>query len=111
MLGGLDPEPDILGKKIEELELRLAEKEEKLLEKDLIYEEVSRLAERTKGKAETGKEDTLQLAKKVTMLFLPIWRDHHYWYYGVFLRVPMVLSHHDLETTIDFILDAILHAR
>lgn len=65
LLGGLDPQPEILAKKIEELELRLAEKEEKLLEKDLIYEEVSRLADRTKTKAETGKEDTLELAKKV----------------------------------------------
>ena len=45
--------------------MRLAEKEEKLLEKDLIYEEVSRLTERTKKKAETGKEDTPNLAKKV----------------------------------------------
>ena len=65
LLGGVDPDPEILAKKIEELELRLAEKEEKLLEKDLIYEEVGRLAERTKKKAETGKDDTLELAKKV----------------------------------------------
>jgi hypothetical protein len=48
------------------LEFRLAEKEEKLLEKALIFEEVNRLSERTKKKAETGKEDTLTLAKKVT---------------------------------------------
>lgn len=65
LLGGEDPEPEILAKKIEELELRLAEKEEKLLEKDLIFEEVTRLADRTKKKSETGKEDTLELAKKV----------------------------------------------
>ena len=65
LLGGVDPEPEILGKKVEELELRLAEKEEKLLEKDLILEEVSRLADRTKKKAEAGKDDTLDLAKKV----------------------------------------------
>lgn len=49
------------------MELRLAEKEEKLLEKALIYEEVNRLSERTKKKAETGKEDTLNLAKKVSI--------------------------------------------
>ena len=47
------------------MELRLAEKEEKLLEKALIFEEVNRLSDRTKKKAETGKEDTLNLAKKV----------------------------------------------
>ena len=45
--------------------MRLAEKEEHLLEKDLIYEQVIRLAERVKKKAESGKEDTLELAKKV----------------------------------------------
>ena len=67
LLGGADPEPEVLAKKIEELELRLAEKEEKLLEKDLIFEEVTRLADRTKKKSETGKEDTLELAKKVCL--------------------------------------------
>ena len=67
LLGGDDPEPEVLAKKIEELELRLAEKEEKLLEKDLIFEEVTRLADRTKKKSETGKEDTLELAKKVCL--------------------------------------------
>ena len=65
LLGGVDPEPEVLSKKIEELEIRLAEKEEKLLEKDLIYEEVTRLADRTKRRAESGKTDTLELAKKV----------------------------------------------
>ena len=68
LLGGDDPEPEILAKKIEELELRLAEKEEKLLEKDLIFEEVTRLADRTKKKSESGKEDTLELAKKVCLV-------------------------------------------
>lgn len=46
--------------------MRLAEKEEHLLEKDLIFEQVTRLAERVKKKAESGKEDTLELAKKVS---------------------------------------------
>ena len=48
-----------------QLETRLAEKEETLLEKDLIFEQVTRLVTRVRGKAETGKEDTLDLAKKV----------------------------------------------
>ena len=43
----------------------MADKEEKLLEKELIYEEVTRLLDRTKRKAESGKDDTLKLAKKV----------------------------------------------
>lgn len=75
LLGGEDPEPEILGKKIEELELRLAEKEEKLLEKDLIFEEVTRLADRTKKKSESGKEDTLELAKKVCIFLNEFFRQ------------------------------------
>ena len=49
-----------------QLETRLAEKEEQLLEKDLIFEQVTRLAGRVRGKAETGKDDTLDLAKRVS---------------------------------------------
>ena len=48
-----------------QLEIRLAEKEESLLEKDLIFEQVCRLCERVRGKADAGKDDTLMLAKKV----------------------------------------------
>ena len=51
-----------------QLETRLAEKEENLLEKDLVLEQVTRLAGRVRGKAETGKEDTLDLAKRVINL-------------------------------------------
>ena len=51
-----------------QLETRLAEKEENLLEKDLVLEQVTRLAGRVRGKAETGKEDTLDLAKRVNNL-------------------------------------------
>ena len=39
-----------------------------MLEKDLIFEEVTRLLERTKKKVDSGKEDTLKLAKKVRSL-------------------------------------------
>ena len=49
-----------------QLETRLSEKEEQLLEKDLIFEQVTRLAGRVRGKAETGKDDTLDLAKRVS---------------------------------------------
>lgn len=48
-----------------QLEKRLAFKEENLLEKDLIYEQESRLIGRIKHKSEHGKENTLTLAKKV----------------------------------------------
>ncbi|XP_025048306.1 coiled-coil domain-containing protein 146 isoform X2 [Alligator sinensis] len=64
-LGGKDPSVPELFKKIEELELKLVEKEEKLLEKDFIYEQVSRLTDRTRIKTENGKQDTLVLAKKM----------------------------------------------
>ncbi|XP_046358151.2 coiled-coil domain-containing protein 146-like isoform X1 [Haliotis rufescens] len=64
-LEGHDPTPAEIQTKVEELEMRLAEKEEQLLEKDLIFEQVNRLADRIRGKAEVGKQDTLDLAKKV----------------------------------------------
>ena len=48
-----------------QLETRLAEKEEQLLEKDLIFEQVQRLVERIRNKAQAGKDDTLTLAKRV----------------------------------------------
>ncbi|XP_071815869.1 coiled-coil domain-containing protein 146-like [Apostichopus japonicus] len=67
-LEGEDPPAADLNNKIEDLEIRLAEKEEQLLEKDLIFEQVIRLAERVNNKVSTGKEDTLELAKKVNDL-------------------------------------------
>ncbi|KAM4678210.1 coiled-coil domain-containing protein 146 isoform 2-T2 [Discoglossus pictus] len=65
LLEGKDPSLQELVKKTEELELRLAEKEERLLEKEFLYEQVSRLSERVRIKAENGKLDTLTLAKKM----------------------------------------------
>ncbi|MBW01726.1 coiled-coil domain-containing protein, partial [Eschrichtius robustus] len=47
-----------------QLELQLAKKEEKLLEKDFIYEQVSRLTDRLCSKTQACKQDTLLLAKK-----------------------------------------------
>ncbi|XP_066523179.1 coiled-coil domain-containing protein 146 [Hoplias malabaricus] len=64
-LSGEDPSPVELIKKIEELEVRIAEREAQLLEKELVYEQVTRLSQHICTKAETGKEDTLNLAKKV----------------------------------------------
>ena len=51
---------------VSQLEVRLAEKEESLLEKDLIFEQVTRLSNRVKNKADSGKTDTLNLAKDVS---------------------------------------------
>ncbi|XP_006816366.1 coiled-coil domain-containing protein 146-like [Saccoglossus kowalevskii] len=65
LLEGKDLTPHDLNNKIEELEIRLSDKEEQLLEKDLVFEQVTRLSERVRNKAESGKLDTLNLAKKV----------------------------------------------
>uniref|UniRef100_A0A3P8ZVE5 Coiled-coil domain containing 146 n=1 Tax=Esox lucius TaxID=8010 RepID=A0A3P8ZVE5_ESOLU len=62
-LEGKNPSPVELIQKIEQLEGRLAEREEQLLEKDLVFEQVSRLSQRIRAKAENGKQDTLDLAK------------------------------------------------
>ncbi|XP_073694205.1 coiled-coil domain-containing protein 146 [Garra rufa] len=64
-LSGEDPAPEELIKKIEQLEVHLTDKEAQLLEMELVYEQVTRLSQRIHIKAENGKEDTLNLAKKV----------------------------------------------
>ncbi|XP_065829592.1 coiled-coil domain-containing protein 146-like [Oscarella lobularis] len=65
LLAGDDSTPEALSKKLELTEIRLADKEEQLLEKELVLEEVQRLCERAKKKADLGKADTLAVAKKV----------------------------------------------
>ncbi|KFP18115.1 Coiled-coil domain-containing protein 146 [Egretta garzetta] len=67
-LGGKDPSPPELLKKIEQLEVLLVQKEEKLLETDLLHEHVSRLTDRIRATAEDGKQDTLLLAKRTNEL-------------------------------------------
>ncbi|XP_075252758.1 coiled-coil domain-containing protein 146-like [Convolutriloba macropyga] len=64
-LEGDDGSPIELSRRIETLEERLADKEEKLLELELLLEQVSRLTERVRNKASLGKDDSLVLAKKV----------------------------------------------
>uniref|UniRef100_A0A8B9N8U1 Coiled-coil domain containing 146 n=1 Tax=Accipiter nisus TaxID=211598 RepID=A0A8B9N8U1_9AVES len=67
-LGGKDPSPPELLKKIEQLEVELVQKEEKLLETDLLYEHISRLTDRIRATAENRKQDTLLLAKRTNEL-------------------------------------------
>ncbi|KAM5303562.1 coiled-coil domain-containing protein 146 isoform 1-T1 [Glossophaga mutica] len=62
---GKDMTKEEMIKKIDGLELQLAKKEERLLEKDFIYEQVSQLSERLYCKTQASKEDTLLLAKKM----------------------------------------------
>ncbi|MXQ96227.1 hypothetical protein E5288_WYG007880 [Bos mutus] len=65
LLPGKDMTEEEMNKKMDELELQLAKKEEKLLEKDFIYEQVSRLTDRLYSKTQACKQDTLLLAKKM----------------------------------------------
>ncbi|XP_029783741.1 coiled-coil domain-containing protein 146 [Suricata suricatta] len=62
---GKDMTQEEIMRKLDSLELQLAKKEEKLLEKDFIYEQVSRLTDRLCSKTQACKEDTLLLAKKM----------------------------------------------
>eukprot|EP00755_Sulcionema_specki_P007955 Sspe_Gene.39614::Locus_19105_Transcript_1_3_Confidence_0.429_Length_3005::g.39614::m.39614 len=57
--------PEELEAKEQQLEHKLAEASEKLMEKDLILEEVTELSNRLRKQAANGKEYTLALAKKM----------------------------------------------
>lgn len=48
-----------------QLEVELVQKEEKLLETDIIYEHVAQLTDKIRATAENGKQGTLLLATKV----------------------------------------------
>jgi len=54
------------------VESRLADKEEQSMEKSLILQQVSRLTERVSTQLSAGKQDTLQLAKKVMTSILQV---------------------------------------
>lgn len=64
-LEGKDPEPEDLAAKLQVLEERLNDKKEQLLEKDLVLEEVTNLANRLRAQAVEGREDAIELAKRV----------------------------------------------
>ncbi|XJO72474.1 hypothetical protein BDV3_003585 [Batrachochytrium dendrobatidis] len=67
-LNGADPTPIELLKKIERLEDMLATREEKLLEKDLIMEEIATLTNRLKKQTLDGKQETYQVTRKLNDL-------------------------------------------
>ncbi|NWU64260.1 CC146 protein, partial [Pterocles burchelli] len=67
-LGGKDPSPPELLKKIEQLEVELVQKEKKLLEMDFLYEHISRLTDSIHAAAQDGKQDMLLLAKRTNEL-------------------------------------------
>jgi hypothetical protein len=64
-LPGEDADADTLDAKIQVLEERLNNKKESLLEKELVYEEVTNLAEKLRTKALDGRKSTLEIAEKI----------------------------------------------
>merc|ERR1719456_1083929 len=66
-LGGEDPDAETLHAKIQFLEERLNEKEEALLEKELILEEVTALSDKLRKQAIDGRQGTLELSQKVNL--------------------------------------------
>merc|ERR1712007_282712 len=54
-------------KKIQDLEERLNDKKESLLEKELILEEVSALSDKLKSQAVDGRQGTKELSQKVNV--------------------------------------------
>ncbi|XP_069565330.1 coiled-coil domain-containing protein 146 [Brachyistius frenatus] len=67
-LKGKDPSTGELVKKIEQLEVNLAERESQLLEKELLVDQVTRLSKPLSEQAENCQQDRLSLAKKLNEL-------------------------------------------
>lgn len=65
LLPGSDPSPSTLAETIKTFEERLNDKKEQLLEKELVLEEVTSLSDRLRMQANEGRDDTLELAKRV----------------------------------------------
>jgi hypothetical protein len=69
-LPGKIPGKDELRAKISQLHERLDKKDDSLLEKHLILEEIASLSGRLRNQAAEGREDTLELAQKVSSTLL-----------------------------------------
>ena len=61
---GEDPDVETPNAKIQVLEERLNDKNEALLEKELVLEEVIALSDKLRAQASSGRDDTLKLAKE-----------------------------------------------
>jgi len=66
-LGGEDLDQETLRVKIQDLQERLNDKKEALLEKELILEEVTALSEKLRKQALDGRQGTMDLSQKVNM--------------------------------------------
>nr|XP_046235156.1 coiled-coil domain-containing protein 146 isoform X2 [Scatophagus argus] len=67
-LKGKDPSSEELVKKIEQLEVNLAERERQVLERELLVDQVTRLSKPLSEQAENCQQDGLSLAKKLNEL-------------------------------------------
>merc|ERR1711966_618889 len=66
-LGGEDLDLQTLRMKTQDLEERLNDKKESLLEKELILEEVSALSDKLRQQAVDGRQGTMELSQKVNV--------------------------------------------
>lgn len=66
-LGGEDLDQETLRVKIQDLQERLNDKKEALLEKELILEEVTALSEKLRNQALDGRQGTMDLSQKVNL--------------------------------------------
>uniref|UniRef100_UPI0037E79539 coiled-coil domain-containing protein 146 n=1 Tax=Semicossyphus pulcher TaxID=241346 RepID=UPI0037E79539 len=76
-LKGKDLSPAELFKKIEQLEVNLAERERQVLEKELLVDQVTRLSKPLSEQAENCQQDRLSLAKKLNELRAHIIDTNH----------------------------------
>uniref|UniRef100_A0A8C4IMF7 Coiled-coil domain containing 146 n=1 Tax=Dicentrarchus labrax TaxID=13489 RepID=A0A8C4IMF7_DICLA len=76
-LKGKDPSTVELVKKIEQLEVNLAESERQVLERELLVDQVTRLSKPLSEQAENCQQDRLSLAKKLNKLRTHIIDTNH----------------------------------
>ncbi|NXT15485.1 CC146 protein, partial [Prunella fulvescens] len=67
-MGGKDPSPPELLKRIEKIEAELVQKEHRLLKIDFLYENISDLTDRIRAVVENGKQDMLLFARRTNEL-------------------------------------------
>ncbi|NXR85427.1 CC146 protein, partial [Hypocryptadius cinnamomeus] len=67
-MGGKDPSPPELLKRIEKIEAELVQKEQRLLKIDFLCENISDLTDRMRAVVENGKQDMLLFARRTNEL-------------------------------------------
>ncbi|NXK58918.1 CC146 protein, partial [Sylvietta virens] len=67
-MGGKDPSPPELLKRVEQMEAELVQKEQRLLKMDLLCENISDLTDRIRAVVENGKQDMLLFSRRTSEL-------------------------------------------